>query len=197
MAMPTRQVEQRLVRRARRGDAAALEEIIAIFQGPLQAYLTRQSGSRELAEDLAQETFVRVLGNLDRFDDRFRFSTWLYTIGRRLWMNHLSKHRPVADSEHVESRGAAQELPGALAMRGEQRTRLRRLLDAALDTLNGTQREMVLLFHQQGMGVGEIARQANLPEGTVKSHLFRARRRMLEMIRSDAVDHAFAEEVLR
>ena len=174
-----------------------MQEIIAIFQGPLQAYLTRQCGSRELAEDLAQETFVRVLGNLARFDDRFRFSTWLYTIGRRLWMNHLSKHRPVADSEHVESRGAAQELPGMIAMRQEQRTRLCRLLDAALDALNGTQREMVLLFHQQGMGVGEIARQANLPEGTVKSHLFRARRRMLEVIRADAVDHAFAEEVLR
>jgi DNA-directed RNA polymerase specialized sigma24 family protein len=56
---------------------------------------------------------------------------------------------------------------------------------------------MVLLFHQQGWGVGEIARQANLPEGTVKSHLFRARRRMLELIRRDAVDSALAEEVLR
>ena len=197
MALPSREVEQRLLRRARRGDAAAIEELIGLFQGPLQAFLTRLGGSRELAEDLAQETFVRVLGNLDRFDDRFRFSTWLYTIGRRLWMNHLNKHRPRADSEHVEGQGGTQEMPGTLASRLEQRTRLRRLLDRALDALSGPQRDMVLLFHQQGWGIGEIARQSNLPEGTVKSHLFRARRRMLEEISRDASAIAFAEEVLR
>ena len=197
MALPSREVEQRLLRRARRGDAAAIESLVGIFQGPLQAFLQRLCGSPELAEDLAQETFVRVLGNLDRFDDRFRFSTWLYTIARRLWMNHINKHRPVPDSEHVESRRGHDELPGVLASQQEQRTRLRRLLDRALDVLSGPQREMVLLFHQQGWGVGEIARQANLPEGTVKSHLFRARRRMLELIRRDAVDSALAEEMLR
>jgi RNA polymerase sigma-70 factor (ECF subfamily) len=197
MALPSREVEQRLLRRARRGDAAATETLIGLFQGPLQGFLLRLCGSRELAEDLAQETFVRVLGNLDRFDDRFRFSTWLYTIARRLWMNHINKHRPVPDSEHVESRGGTQELPVAMASRHEQRTRLRRLLDRALTVLSAPQREMVLLFHQQGWGVGEIARQANLPEGTVKSHLFRARRRMLEEISRDAAEVAFAEEVLR
>ncbi len=197
MAWPSREVEQRLLRRARRGDAAAVEEIVARFQMPLQAYLARLSGSRELAEDLCQETFVRVLANLDRFDDRFRFSTWLYTIARRLWMNHLGKHRPTPDSEHVESRGGSHQLPGALAAEREQRTRLGRLLDAAMDALNPIQREIVLLFHQQGWGVSEIARQANLPEGTVKSHLYRARRRMLDRIRSDELDRAFAEEVLR
>jgi RNA polymerase sigma-70 factor (ECF subfamily) len=197
MALPSREVEQRLLRRARRGDAAAMEEIISAFQGPLQVFLSRLCGSRELAEDLAQETFVRVLGNLDRFDDRFRFSTWLYTIARRLWMNHISKHRPVADSEHVERRGGVEEMPVAQAARREQRTRLRRLLDRALGALSGPQREMVLLFHQQGWGVQDIARRSNLPEGTVKSHLYRARRRMLEVIQRDAAETALAEEVLR
>ena len=197
MAWPSREVEQRLLRRARRGDAAAIAEIVGLFQGPLQAYLTRLCGSRELAEDLCQETFVRVLANLDRFDDRFRFSTWLYTIARRLWMNHLSKHRPTPDSDHVESRGGPASLPVSLAAEQEQRTRLRRLLDAAIDSLQGMQREVVLLFHQQGWGVADIARHAGVPEGTVKSHLFRARRRMLDRIRADELDRAFAEEVLR
>jgi len=170
---------------------------MGLFQGPLQSYLLRLCGSRELAEDLAQETFVRVLGNLDRFDDRFRFSTWLFTIARRLWMNHLNKLRPRSDSEHVERSGDAQASPGVLAVRREQRTRLRRLLDSAMAVLTPSQREMVLLYHQQEMGVGEIARRWSLPEGTVKSHLFRARRRMLAVIRSDASDRALAEEVLR
>jgi RNA polymerase sigma-70 factor (ECF subfamily) len=174
-----------------------MEEVMGLFQGPLQSYLVRLCGDRELAEDLAQETFVRVLGNLDRFDDRFRFSTWLFTIGRRLWMNHLNKLRPRSDSEHVERSGDVQASPGMVAVRREQRTRLRALLDAALAALTPSQREMVLLYHQQEMGVGEIARRWSLPEGTVKSHLFRARRRMLAVIRSDASDRALAEEVLR
>lgn len=174
-----------------------MEAIVGHFQAPLQAYLGRLCGSRELADDLAQETFVRVLANLDRFDDRFRFSTWLFTIARRLWMNHLSKHRPLADSAQVESRGGPEAMPGVLAAAHEQRTRLRRLLDAAIDVLSPQQREMVVLFHQQGWGVSDIARHVKLPEGTVKSHLFRARRRMLGLIRSDASDRAFAEEAMR
>lgn len=174
-----------------------MESIVGHFQGPLQAYLLRLCGSRELAEDLSQETFVRVLSNLHRFDDRFRFSTWLFTIARRLWMNHISRHRPVADSEHVERSGGSAAGPAALAADREQRTSLRRLLDAALAVLSGPQRDMVLLYHQQGVGVGEIARQSGLPEGTVKSHLFRARRRMLAMIHRDAAGRTLAEEVLR
>ncbi len=197
MAMPSREVEQRLLHAARRGDGVAMESMIQLFQGPLQGYLTRLCGSRELAEDLSQETFVRVLGNLDRFDDRFRFSTWLFTIARRLWMNHLSKHRPVSDSDHVESRGGSGALPGAVAAEREQRTRLGRLLDTAMDALTPPQRDMVMLYHQQGWSIADISKQVDLPQGTVKSHLYRARRRMLCVIRQESSNRAFAEEVLR
>ncbi len=174
-----------------------MEAIVTHFQGPLQAYLTRLCGSRELAEDLAQETFVRVLTHLHRFDDRFRFSTWLFTIARRLWLNHCGRHRPLVDSEHVERQGARADGPGAIAAEREGRTALRRLLDVALGVLSSSQRDMVLLYHQQGVGVNEIARQSGLPEGTVKSHLFRARRRMLEMICRDESGRRVAEEAMR
>lgn len=192
-----RDEELRLIERARGGDPSAIEGLVRRYQGSLHAFLLRRCGRPELAEDLVQESFVRVLRSLDRFDPRFRFSTWLFTIGRRLWMNHLNKLRPRSDSEHVERSGDAQASPGMVAVRREQRTRLRKLLDAALAALTPSQREMVLLYHQQEMGVGEIARRWSLPEGTVKSHLFRARRRMLAVIRSDASDRALAEEVLR
>lgn len=174
-----------------------MESIVGLFQGPLQAYLLRLCGSRELAEDLSQETFVRVLANLHRFDDRFRFSTWLFTIARRLWLNHAGRLRPRTDSEHVERQGADALGPVADASDRERRTTLRRILDAALAALSGPQRDAVLLYHQQGMGIGEIARQAGVPEGTVKSHLFRARRRMLAMIRDDRSARTVVEEALR
>jgi RNA polymerase sigma-70 factor (ECF subfamily) len=174
-----------------------MASIVGHFQGPLQAYLLRLCGNRELAEDLSQETFVRVLANLHRFDDRFRFSTWLFTIARRLWLNHAGRLRPLSDSDQVERQGANASGPAAVASDREHRTTLRRLLDAALATLTGPQRDAVLLYHQQGMGIGEIARQAGVPEGTVKSHLFRARRRMMAIIQGDTQARSVVEEVLR
>lgn len=173
-----------------------MESIVGHFQGPLQAYLRRQCGRQDLAEDLSQETFVRVLANLHRFDDRFRFSTWLFTIGRRLWLNHAGRTRPVSDSEQVERQGALGSGPVAVASASEQRTRLRLILDGALAVLSGPQREAVLLHHQQGLGISEIARQSGVPEGTVKSHLFRARRRMLAIIQGDARARSVTAEVL-
>lgn len=166
------------------------------FQGPLQAYLKRLCGQPELAEDLAQETFVRVLANLHRFDDRFRFSTWLFTIARRLWLNHAARRRPVPDSEHVERRGGAGAGPVAAVQERERTTLLRKALDAAIGALTGPQRDVVLLYHQQGLGIGEIARQSGLPQGTIKSHLYRARRRMLAMIRGDLSARALVREMI-
>ena len=166
------------------------------FQGPLQAYLKRLCGRPDLAEDLAQETFVRVLTNLHRFDDRFRFSTWLFTIARRLWLNHAARRRPVSDSEHVERRGGAGAGPVAAVQERERTTLLRKALDAAIGALTGPQRDVVLLYHQQGLGIGEIARQSGLPQGTIKSHLFRARRRMLAMIRGDLSARALVREMI-
>jgi RNA polymerase sigma-70 factor, ECF subfamily len=94
-------VERALIRKAKRGDAASIERLIRSHQEPLFAFMLRLSGRPDVAEDMVQEAFVRVLRNLDRFDDRFRFSTWLFTIARRLYVNHLQKHRPSYDSEKV------------------------------------------------------------------------------------------------
>jgi len=98
------QTERRTIQRARKGDRDAIAELIRAYQRPLEAFLFRLCGQSDLAEDLAQESFVRVIRSLDRFDERFRFSTWLFTIGKRLLVNHQQKMRPLADSEVVEYR---------------------------------------------------------------------------------------------
>ena len=90
--------ERATIRRAQQGDRDAIAELIKSYQRPLEAFLFRLCGKSELAEDLAQESFVRVIKSLDRFDERFRFSTWLFTIGKRLLVNYLQKMRPIANS---------------------------------------------------------------------------------------------------
>ncbi|MBX3355177.1 MAG: RNA polymerase sigma factor [Phycisphaeraceae bacterium] len=188
--------ELKLVRRARRGDPAAIEALIRAHQEQLYGFMLRLSGRPEVAQDMVQEAFVRVIRSIDRFDDRFRFSTWLFTIARRLFVNYMQKMRPASDSEAIGRWQSDSETPGSITANEETRKHLRDLLDRAIETLGPLQREIVLLFHQQQWSIGEIAGTLGIPEGTVKSHLFRARRRMQAFIESDARDARIAREAL-
>jgi RNA polymerase sigma-70 factor (ECF subfamily) len=198
MSMMLRSSEQALIRRALQGDGAAIESLIKAHQEALYAFMLRMSGRPDVAEDIVQEAFVRVLKNLDRFDSRFRFSTWLFTIAKRLYVNAMQKHKPTYDSDVVSDRhdrhGAAQS-PGGIASRRESIDNLRMIIDASLAMLAPLQREIILLFHQQNWPITEIALYLDMPEGTVKSHLHRARKRMKQVIESSEAMQQYAEEV--
>ncbi len=191
----TRSVENALIRKACRGDGGAVETLIRAHQNALYAFMLRMSGRPETAEDVVQEAFVRVLKNLDRFDPRFRFSTWLFTIAKRLYMNQVQKHSPSFESEIVECWQGSSDEPEAPIVHAEVLSNAREAIDEALLTLNPQQREIVLLFHQQNWPISDIAEHLNMPEGTIKSHLHRARKRMRNAIAADAGRHQQVEEV--
>ncbi|TVQ53536.1 MAG: sigma-70 family RNA polymerase sigma factor [Phycisphaerales bacterium] len=195
MAMLPRSEENRLIRKARTGDGAAIEKLIRIHQEPLYAFMLRMTGRPEAAEDVTQEAFVRVLKNLDRFDSRFRFSTWVFTIAKRLHMNAVQKHKPVYDNDTVDARQGPDVTPGGVSERAESMSNVRDTLDQAMSTLSPLQKEIILLFHQQSWPITEIAVYLDMPEGTIKSHLFRARRRMKQFIQEDAALNQSVVEV--
>jgi RNA polymerase sigma-70 factor (ECF subfamily) len=149
--------EDRLIRRAQRGDGAAIEELIREHQDALYAFMLRLSGRPDVAEDMVQEAFVRVIKNIDRFDTRFRFSTWTFTIARRLYVNHIQKHRPVSDSEGMESWASESDRPEDLMAAEEKRDHLRRILDVAVSCLTPLQREIVTLFHHQSWSIEALS----------------------------------------
>ncbi len=178
----TRAEELELIQRATAGDAAAAEAFIRAYQGSLYSYLLRMCGHPEMAEDIVQEAFIRVLTNLDRFDPRFRFSTWLFTIAKRLYMNAAQRSRPAYDSELVGSFEGVAPLPETSAIREESGCNLRDALQAALMMLPAEQREVVVLFHQQDWPIWLIAQHMQMPEGTVKSHLHRGRKKLRRVL---------------
>jgi RNA polymerase sigma-70 factor (ECF subfamily) len=178
----TRREEQALIERAAAGDRDAAEACIRAHQASLYAYLLRLSGRPEMAEDLVQEAFVRVLTNLDRFDPRFRFSTWLFTIAKRLLMNACQRLKPTYDSDVVGSAPGRAARPETPMVAAEVEANTRDALDCALLTLPLVQREVVVLFHQLEWPIAIIAQHMDMPEGTVKSHLHRGRRRMREAL---------------
>ena len=180
----TRGEEQVLIERAAAGDKSAAEAFIRAHQGSLYAYLLRISGKPEMAEDIVQEAFVRVLANLDRFDPRFRFSTWLFTIAKRLYVNACQRHKPAYDSEIVGGWEGPGGRPEAGAIDDEEDTTVRDAVQVALLALPIEQREVVILFHQLDWPIWLIAQHMDMPEGTVKSHLHRGRKKMRVLLNS-------------
>ena len=178
----TRAEELELIERATAGDSGAAEAFIRAYQGSLYAYLVRMCGQPEVAEDIVQEAFIRVLTHLDRFDPRFRFSTWLFTIAKRLYVNSAAKLRPAYDTEALDGSAGRGELPEDGAMESEGDERLRDALQSALLALPPDQREVVVLFHQQDWPIWLIAQHLDMPEGTVKSHLHRGRKRLRKVL---------------
>jgi len=178
--------EQRIIERATAGDRAAAETLIRAHQASLYAYLLRLSGKPELAEDVVQDAFVRVLTNLHRFDPRFRFSTWLFTIAKRLFVNAQQKMRPVFDTDIVGGWTGKPDEPSAPAIERESVGNARAAIDRALATLGEEQREIIVLFHQMEWPITQIADYMKMPEGTVKSHLHRGRKKMRRVFEQEA-----------
>ena len=196
MGRMERAEEIRVIERAVAGDRQAAERLIREHQASLFAYILRLSGRREVAEDVVQDAFVRVLTNLHRFDPRFRFSTWLFTIAKRLYVNANQKLRPVYDSDTVGAAGGDLEEPITPAVERESVAAARSALDEALLTLTPDQREIVILFYQHEWPIAQIATHMGMPEGTIKSHLHRGRAKMRRAIESSEANDSLVSEYL-
>ena len=185
--------ERSLIEAAMTGDRGAADRLIRAHQGPVYAYMLRMAGKPDIAEDIVQEAFVRVLTNLQRFDFNYRFSTWLFTIARRLYLNRQQKLSPVFDTDFIGAARSQRPAHESRADDHEMNGRFREALQWGLMKLSSDQREILVLFHQQNWPIALIAKHLDIPEGTVKSHLHRGRRRLRQVLTSapelaDALD---------
>lgn len=166
------QPESALVSRAGRGDRVAFAELVRRHQGKVRALLLRLCSDRSQADDLAQEVFIRAFRGLVGFEGRSSFSTWVYRISYNVYLNHRARSRSFAAlPEDYDVRAAApqDELSAP-------RSDLRRDLNAAIETLPDRYRAVIVLYYLQEVSYPEIAEILELPLGTVKTHLHRAKR---------------------
>jgi RNA polymerase sigma-70 factor (ECF subfamily) len=165
-----------IARGLRRRDPDLLDRLIEHYQHRLLRYLVYLSGNRELAEDLFQETWIRVLERGHQYDGTHEFSTWLYAVARNLTIDCLRKKSPLSldglmeDEEHaplepVDTRPMAWEV----VQQHEQAERI----SAALVSIPAEYREAVMLRFQEGLALDEIATVTGARLGTVKSRLYR------------------------
>ena len=174
-----------LARLAAEGDRLAAAELIQRYQGAVRRFLRRLTGRDDVADDLAQDTFVRMLNYAGRYDPKYPMRTWLLTIARRLSINRGRHSGRVVLTDNFFGSQTVEGAPDQSVIREDSQRALRARLNAALEELTESQREAILLFHQQGLGVTEVAEVMGLPVGTVKSHLHRGRAALRRVLETD------------
>jgi RNA polymerase sigma-70 factor, ECF subfamily len=169
-----------LVAQVMAGDEVAFGLLVRRYEAKLLVYVTQIVSIQEEARDLVQESFIRVWRNLEQYDTRYRFSTWLFRIAHNLAIDHLRRRRqPVISLERGEDdEGDEMRLDPADVRRGPLGELANRELASALHReiakLPPSYRELVVLRHLVGLAYSEIAELKSLPLGTVKNKLFRA-----------------------
>ena len=176
--------DEDLLRRCARGDAAAYRELVERVEKPLINFILRFVGERHVAEDLFQETFVRVVKTLGSFRPEASLSTWIFTIARNLsldWLKAKRRHREMAlDAASSEERGRVIYFKDVLrsgtaapADRAES-TEDEQRVAGALSRLSPIKREALVLRMYAGLQYSEIALIQNAPVGTVKFRIHEA-----------------------
>jgi len=171
---------------ARQGREEAYRELLRRYRRPVHTLIYRMVRDPDVAEDLTQDTFVEVLQALDRYRPECRFSSWILEIANNTTIDHLRRRRPemlaLDGSRDVASIPAAErtESTPAKADPGD----LRPAIEQAIGRLREKHRTCIILRHLEGRSYEDIAEILDLPLGTVKSLIHRARRELREMLRS-------------
>jgi RNA polymerase sigma-70 factor, ECF subfamily len=171
---------QRIAKGLRSKDLAVMNELIDWYQYRLARYLFYVTGKRENVEDLAQETWVRVMERGSQYDGRSRFESWLFSIARNLAFDQFRKRRALSLDSHNDSDSsdgafsrdiveANQPSPFLAAARSEDAARLA----AAMESLEPIYREALLLRFQEELSLQEIARITGAPVTTISSRIYR------------------------
>jgi len=172
------QETREIARGLRRRDPDLLDELIGRYQYRLPRYLWTLTGNREAAEDLFQETWIRVLEKSHQYNPRWRFEAWLFSIARNLAIDLLRRRQPESLEAllHPGDEGAAREWPDResatpfeTVAAGEQAERVK----SVLRQLPPEAREVLVLRFQEDMDLNEIADIVRAPLSTVKSRLYR------------------------
>ena len=174
-----------LVTGALRGSQEAFRELVTRFERPIYSLVLRMVQDPGVAEDLAQEVFVKAFRRLSTYDPQWKLSSWLFKIAHNTTIDHLRRGTPETvplETEAGDDRGSlaavladgSVESPQAAAERHD----LARSLERAISRLRPDYREAVLMFYVHGASYQEICEATGQPLGTVKTNLHRAKKEL-------------------
>ena len=174
------------------GREAAHRELIKRYERPVFSLVFRMVRDRELAEDLTQDTFVKVLSHLERYRPDFKFSSWLFKIANNVAIDHLRRRQldtvSIDGSPHAITSDAVESTRFELVDQNEsaldemEAKELGTEIERAIAGLRPEYRSCILLRHVEGRSYEEIASTLDLPLGTVKTYIHRARHELRQAL---------------
>ncbi len=181
-----------LVALAQQGRDAAFRELVRRYERPVFSLVYRMVRDREMAEDLSQETFVKVLNHIDRYRPEFKLSSWLFKIANNVAIDHLRRRQldtvSMAGSPHaataseIEATSFDVEGGGESALDELEARELGTAIERAIAQLRPEYRSCIMLRHVEGRSYEEIAATLDLPLGTVKTYIHRARHQLRDAL---------------
>ncbi|CAM4473132.1 RNA polymerase sigma factor SigW [Paenibacillus phoenicis] len=173
--------DARLVKLARKGDQEAFAELVDLYKDKLYHLGYRMLSNRHEAEDVVQETFLRVHKNWNRYDEKQKFSTWIYRIATNLCIDRLRKRKPsyYLDAEMNDQDG----LDGYTLIPGDERTpeteyllsETQLTIHQAIEGLPAKYKSVIVLRYLQELSLQEISEVLDMPVTTVKTRVHRGR----------------------
>jgi RNA polymerase sigma-70 factor (ECF subfamily) len=174
-------IEHKLAKLAAKGDRSAFEQLVDLYKDKIYYLAYRMLGNRHEAEDIIQETFLRVYMNFDRFDQNQKFSTWIYRIATNLCIDRLRKRKASysLDAEINEGDGldgydrliSEEDSPEKQLMISETQTQIRN----AIDKLPEKYKSVVILRYLHDLSLQEISDVLDMPITTIKTRIHRGR----------------------
>ena len=187
----TREQEAAVIRRVLDGDVNAFEDLVAAYEKNVYNLALRMTGNAQDAEDMAQEAFIKAYNSLPGFRGDSKFSVWLYRIVSNVCLDFLRRQnrRPASSLSQEDEDGEETQLdipdesqsPELLL----ERSLTQEAVQRGLQSLSDEQRQILLLREIQGLSYEEIGQALALEEGTVKSRIFRARKKLCAFLLAD------------
>jgi RNA polymerase sigma-70 factor, ECF subfamily len=158
----------------------AFEQLMERYEGKIFRLCCALLRNRQRAEDAAQESLVRIWKALERYDGRAALSTWIYAITRNRCLTAIERERSTESLSDSELAGGIEEIPASDPEPADEHGELLRELVALLPE---RLRRVLVLYYFEERSTSEVATMLGCPEGTVKTHLFRARAALTEQLR--------------
>lgn len=181
--------DDKWVQKAVGGNQEAFKMLMDKYQTPLQFHVFKMVKDREQGEDLVQEAFMKAFKNLSSYNTDYAFSTWIYRITTNHTIDYLRKKKLQTTSidEPLKTKDGelSMELPdhSHLADRDIQRKQRKKIITKAIENLPEKYRQVIEMRHLEELSYQEISEQLDLPLGTVKAHIFRAREMLYKSLK--------------
>ncbi len=177
-----------LVVKVAAGDRAAVRLLFMRHHARVYRFVARQTGSESMADDIANEVFLELWRQAPKFEGRSEVSTWLLGIARFKALSTLRKRREAPlDEEAAASIADEADTPEVVAMKEDKAAALRRCVDALPDE----HRPVIDLAYYHGKAISEIAEILSVPEATVKTRMFYARKKLGEALKAAGYDRGW------